>query len=250
MSTICMKCGAAFKSQPSQRRKYCSLACSHHANDYKLASYALTGGLAKKPRKHPALKKTYGPCPVCGAVVTKRKNKTCGAICGYALHRSHPSTTEVPNHTCIQCHAGFHSYNHSRLYCSYHCFVASGGPFRAGLRATEAKMRYGAKKDANHAAIIGALRDCGVPVYDLSDAGRGIPDCIVWVAEQWRLVEIKNPKTGYGRRGLNRVQRKWLDQWTGGPIIILRSVEDALMLAQHKFAGLEVQYPAGVTTKK
>jgi hypothetical protein len=106
-------------------------------------------------------------------------------------------------------------------------------------------MKYGAKKDQNHAAIVQVMQQCGVPVYDLSSAGRGIPDCIAWVKEQWRLVEIKNPKTGYGRRGLNPVQQKWIDQWRGGPIFVLKSVDDALAFVGGKFEAVEVIRPLG-----
>lgn len=92
--------------------------------------------------------------------------------------------------------------------------------------------QYGAKKDANHKEIFEAMRGVGVGVYDLSQLGGGVPDGVAWIANEWRLFEVKNPKTGYGRRGLNPIQKKWLSQWRGGPVYIVRSVEQALVFAR------------------
>lgn len=104
-------------------------------------------------------------------------------------------------------------------------------------------MRYGAKKDANHADIVDAMRKCGATVHDLSTMGGGVPDVIAWVKDQWRLVEVKNPKTGYGRRGLNKLQSKWLSQWRGGPVYVLKSVDDALKFVAGEFDQVTVITP-------
>lgn len=201
-----------------------------------LRRIATIGGHAKKPHKRPRM--TYGTCPVCGGVKRERRILTCGAACGYALRKS-KTQPPAPNKICMQCGKSFHSYQ-KRLFCSYSCHLANGGAFRAGLAAKAAIMKYGAKKDQNHSAIIGALRDCGIAVYDLSNHGHGLPDCAAWVKDQWRLVEIKNPKTGYGKRGLNKVQRKWLGQWRGGPVFIIKTVEEALEFAAGRFESVQV----------
>lgn len=104
-------------------------------------------------------------------------------------------------------------------------------------------MRYGAKKDANHVEIVDAMRKCGATVYDLSTTGGGVPDVIAWVKDQWRLVEIKNPKTTYGRKGLNKVQVKWLAQWRGGPVYVVRDVTSAIRFASGSFDGIEIITP-------
>ena len=103
-------------------------------------------------------------------------------------------------------------------------------------------MKYGAKKDANHKEIANALTAVGVPVYDLSGAGCGIPDCLVWVWDSWQLVEIKNTKTAYGKRGLNPIQKKWLTHWRGGPVHILKTVEQALEFASGDLKNVEIFY--------
>lgn len=92
--------------------------------------------------------------------------------------------------------------------------------------------RFAAKRDANEKYIVDALKAQGFSVARLS--GKGIPDLLVsrrtvdpfgkpcgWV----RLVEIKNPK-GKNQRTADQV--KFDESWQGPPVIILRSVDDAL----------------------
>jgi hypothetical protein len=68
----------------------------------------------------------------------------------------------------------------------------------------------------------------GIPFYDLSAVGGGVPDGIAWIKSMWQFVEIKNPKTAYGRRGLNKIQKKWINQWQGGDVYIIRTIDDAI----------------------
>lgn len=88
--------------------------------------------------------------------------------------------------------------------------------------------KYGAKKDANHGEIVAALKAHGVSVIDTSGLGGGFPDLICGFSGLTLLVEIKNPKTSYGRRGLNSNQAKWKQEWTGGPYSVVSSVESAI----------------------
>ena len=60
----------------------------------------------------------------------------------------------------------------------------------------------------------------------MSKAMYGFPDLLVWHFETWHLVEIKNPKTHYGKQGLNKLQKKWAEEWRGGPVFIMRTEED------------------------
>jgi hypothetical protein len=79
------------------------------------------------------------------------------------------------------------------------------------------------------------------PVYDLSAMGGGVPDGIAWVKETWQFFDIKNPKTGYGRRGLNPVQKKWITQWRGGPVYLIYTAIDAEQFAKGNFAALKAE---------
>jgi len=91
-----------------------------------------------------------------------------------------------------------------------------------------ALMKYGAKKDANHAEIVEALKAHGACVIDMSHVGQGFPDLIVGFGGQTLLMEIKNPKTAYGKRGLNKNQARWRDEWIGGPFAVVSSIDGAL----------------------
>lgn len=98
------------------------------------------------------------------------------------------------------------------------------------MAAKGAIMRYGAKKDANHDEIVDALKAVGVSVIDMSHVGKGFPDLIIGFRSETILVEIKNPKTAYGKKGLNKNQQKWKEQWIGGPYCVVDSVEAALRM--------------------
>ena len=99
-------------------------------------------------------------------------------------------------------------------------------------------MRYGAKKDANHKALFDLLGQ-HIAVRDLSSLGCGCPDGIGWVNDGWQLFDVKNKKTGYGRRGLNKRQKEWAVDWRGGPVYLLYTEEDALAFSRGEFAGLK-----------
>jgi hypothetical protein len=89
----------------------------------------------------------------------------------------------------------------------------------------------GGRKDHNHSAITAAFLSIpGVSIFDLSDIGRGVPDLIVGVRGESLLVEIKNPATHYGRKGLNRRQLAFQADWKGGPIHVVRTIDDVIEL--------------------
>lgn len=100
-------------------------------------------------------------------------------------------------------------------------------------------MKYGAKKDANHKEIMEAMRKY-CPVYDMSHAGFGVPDGVAWVGNNtWQFFDIKNPKTSYGRKGLNAVQKKWLQgKQGGGPVFLIRTETEAEKFAKGDLDGL------------
>lgn len=101
-----------------------------------------------------------------------------------------------------------------------------------------AKMKYGAKKDANHKEIVDALTAMGANVLDLSSLGCGVPDILVWTVRGWILADIKNPNTAYGKKGLNKRQREWAAAWKGGPVYIIRTVDEAKLLVEGKLESL------------
>lgn len=86
-------------------------------------------------------------------------------------------------------------------------------------------MKYGAKKDANHHEIVDALKKAGISVIDVSTMGGGFPDLIVYCRGKTMLAEIKNPKTGYGKRGANKLQVVWAENWPA-PVYLITSLED------------------------
>ena len=82
-------------------------------------------------------------------------------------------------------------------------------------------MRYARRVDGNQAEIVDALRKAGAKVkivhqpYDLQ----------VWIGEKTCYMEVKNPKTGYGRKGMNAKQA---EEAQGLPVCMVDSVESAL----------------------
>jgi hypothetical protein len=80
--------------------------------------------------------------------------------------------------------------------------------------------------DQNHEEIVRALRDHpGVRLFSTAALGKGVPDICVGYRSFNILCEIKGPK---GR--LNPVQTEWHFQWTGTPVVILRTVDDVVLL--------------------
>lgn len=202
---VCQNCGCEYKSY-NNTRKYCSQNC------YVLAR-------PKKPNVQLKLRLVKVPKVRSGRVIRSFMQP------------------------CAQCGKEFRRYpSQTRIYCTYDCHLKSGGAFRAGVASAKAAMKYGPKKDANHNEVFEEMRKhCAV--YDFSSAGCGLPDGIAWVKDQWRLFDVKNPKTGYGRRGLNKVQKRWLGQWKGGPVYLIYSAEEAARFGRGEMDGIKVIYP-------
>ena len=82
---------------------------------------------------------------------------------------------------------------------------------------------YAKRTDGNHTDIRDAMRDGGAEVEDMSGAGKGFPDTVVYTADgRLLLVEIKMPKGT-----LTPPQVRFHARF---PVHIVRSVEDALEL--------------------
>ena len=90
------------------------------------------------------------------------------------------------------------------------------------------KYKGWGRKDLNQDIIVEALEKAGASVLDLSALGGGVPDLAVSFRGVIDLIEIKNPSNSYGKRGLNKRQQTWVDAWRGKPVIVVRTVEEAL----------------------
>lgn len=101
-------------------------------------------------------------------------------------------------------------------------------------------MKYGAKKDANHAEIFEELRK-HCKALDLSDVGRGLPDGMAWIGGAWHMFDVKNPKTSYGKRGLNTIQKKWIAQAEGALVYLIYTVDEAREFGCGNFAAIKTE---------
>lgn len=216
---VCAQCGSEFQSY-NKGRKYCSKRC--HADATRLKDVACAQ--CRQPFKPQTASQRY--CTQKCARDAVRKERP-------------PRTPRVPSlRSCLQCGKAFQASPSShRKYCSYPCHLASGGAQRAGEASVRAKKVYGGKKDANHDevfAVISAL----VPVFDLSGQGFGVPDGVAFTKSGWQLFDVKNPKTTYGRKGLNPIQAKWAKLWLGSPVFLIHDTDEALRFARGDFSGL------------
>jgi hypothetical protein len=231
----CFHCKQQFHSYV-KNRKYCSHIC--YVNDQKIRIAQQAIAASKLPRKSKQKSGRNFICVICNKnfksfikskycqdhKVEAQKNKGKGK-------RKIVDLSKKIEKICLQCKTPFQHYKTtSRIYCSYKCHLDNGGAWRAGMAASGAKMKYGAKKDANHKIIVEALQSAGAYVLDMSHVGKGFPDLIVGFQSQTILMEIKNPKTSYGKKGLNKNQIIWRDQWRGGEVFVVTSEEEALKI--------------------
>ena len=88
-------------------------------------------------------------------------------------------------------------------------------------------MRYANKIDANQNAIVKALRGAGAIVRIVTQ-GDGIPDLLVAYKGYTILMEVKDGDKPPSARKLTEAEQKFFDEWTGGMLVIVNSVEEAL----------------------
>lgn len=89
-------------------------------------------------------------------------------------------------------------------------------------------MRRAARVDGNHKEIVAALTPIVGSLINTSGLGRGFPDLVIGHCGTTLCMEVKNPATQYGRKGLNERQASWRDNWHGGPYAVVDSVEAAI----------------------
>ena len=93
-------------------------------------------------------------------------------------------------------------------------------------------MRYGARVDSNHGAIVEALLSVsGVTVHSLAGVGCGCPDLLVGARGLTYLVEVKDGEKFPSERTLTPDQRRWIKRWTGAPVVLLLDASKALAWA-------------------
>ena len=94
-------------------------------------------------------------------------------------------------------------------------------------------MRRAARVDANHGEIVEALLSvAGVAVHSLAGVGCGCPDLLVGAEGKTYLVEVKDGEKYPSERTLTPDQRKWIERWTGSPVVILLNEATALSWAR------------------
>ena len=88
-------------------------------------------------------------------------------------------------------------------------------------------MRYANRIDANQNKIVDALRKAGAVVRIISQ-GDGIPDLLVGYKGYTILMEVKDGDKVPSARKLTEAEQKFFDDWRGGMLVIVNSVDEAL----------------------
>lgn len=85
-------------------------------------------------------------------------------------------------------------------------------------------MRRAARIDENQPAIVAVLEAAGASVLVI-----GLPvDLLVGFRGVTMIMEVKNPKSRYGKKGANEKQREFMALWRGGPVALVDGPEAAL----------------------
>ena len=88
-------------------------------------------------------------------------------------------------------------------------------------------MRYANRIDANQNQIVDAMRKVGAVVRIISQ-GDGIPDLLVGYKGYTILMEVKDGDKVPSARKLTEAEQKFFDDWRGGMLVIVNSVDEAL----------------------
>ena len=86
---------------------------------------------------------------------------------------------------------------------------------------------YAKRIDSNQNSIVKALRDHGATVRVVTQ-GDGIPDLLVGYKGYTALLELKDGDKFPSQRKLTPAEQKFFDEWRGGILVIVNSVEEAL----------------------
>ena len=88
--------------------------------------------------------------------------------------------------------------------------------------------RYARHVDTIHGPVVAALRASGCTVEPIQGARAGVPDLLVGWGGVTDLVEVKSGNKA--AHALTEAQEAWHRTWRGRPVVVVRSVEDALAL--------------------
>lgn len=88
-------------------------------------------------------------------------------------------------------------------------------------------MRRAARVDENQSDIVAALRAIGSTVRVISQ-GDGIPDLLVGFMGKTILLEVKDGKKPPSARKLTPAEQKFFDEWRGGSLAIVNTVDEAI----------------------
>ena len=80
--------------------------------------------------------------------------------------------------------------------------------------------------DVNQKEIVHALRTFGATVQDLSMVGAGCPDLLIGYRGNTILIEVKRDS----KAKLTSHQVDWHDNWRGGLVVRIESIDDAIAL--------------------
>lgn len=92
-------------------------------------------------------------------------------------------------------------------------------------------MRYANRIDENQNEIVKALRKAGAYVRIISQ-GDGIPDLLVAYKGVTILMEVKDGDKVPSARKLTEAEQKFFDEWTGGMLVVVNSVDEAIATLQ------------------
>jgi hypothetical protein len=90
-------------------------------------------------------------------------------------------------------------------------------------------MRHAARIDANQEQIVSALRAMGATVRIVTQ-GNGLPDLLVGFRGVTILMEVKDGQKVPSARRLTPAEQKFFDEWRGGIVAIVNSVDEAIDL--------------------
>jgi len=90
-------------------------------------------------------------------------------------------------------------------------------------------MRRAAKVDDNQKDIVKALRAIGATVRIVTQ-GEGIPDLLVGFRGHTVLMEVKDGNKPPSARKLTEAEQKFFEEWRGGMLAVVESVDDAIAL--------------------
>lgn len=88
-------------------------------------------------------------------------------------------------------------------------------------------MRRAARVDSNSREIVEGLRKAGAYVRVITQ-GDGLPDLLVGYRGHTLLLEIKDGEKVPSQQKLTAAERKFFDEWTGGPLVKANSMDEAI----------------------